>query len=225
MKTSSSPSSATTTPPSQPAEPRVLTPTPATRTGRAGPVPGAARRSLRVARGTDRRGQNPMWNPHGPGRKPADDGRAQGPPGSGAAADCQRRRREQDGLDAAALRRHQRPCGHHAPCCWKSTPTSTPIAQRHDAAHDGRTSYGSPEAVKLLLEAGADPLLKNQLGLTALDFAQRGNSTEAAGLIAAFVRGQAAKRSMVSPLKRNQRSVFPRLSSVRSTEMLISLHK
>ena len=35
--------------------------------------------------------------------------------------------------------------------------------------------YGTPAAVKLLLEAGADPTLKNQLGLTAIDFADRGD--------------------------------------------------
>lgn len=41
--------------------------------------------------------------------------------------------------------------------------------------------YGSPEAVKALIQAGADPTLKNQLGLSALDFAvraQRSNSIE-----------------------------------------------
>lgn len=32
--------------------------------------------------------------------------------------------------------------------------------------------YGTTEAVELLLKAGADPMLKNQLGLTALDFAK-----------------------------------------------------
>jgi len=43
--------------------------------------------------------------------------------------------------------------------------------------------YGSPAAVKLLLDAGADPTLKNQLKLTALDFANRGNRKDAAELI------------------------------------------
>jgi ankyrin repeat protein len=41
--------------------------------------------------------------------------------------------------------------------------------------------YGSPEAVKALIQAGADPTLRNQLGLSALDFAvrvQRQNSIE-----------------------------------------------
>lgn len=47
--------------------------------------------------------------------------------------------------------------------------------------------YGTPSAVKLLLEAGADPLLKNELGLTAIDFAQRANRKESVDIIAACV--------------------------------------
>jgi ankyrin repeat protein len=41
--------------------------------------------------------------------------------------------------------------------------------------------YGTPEAVKALIQAGADPTLQNQLGMSALDFAvqaQRNNSIE-----------------------------------------------
>ena len=53
--------------------------------------------------------------------------------------------------------------------------------------------YGTPAAVKVLLEAGADPMLKNQLGLTALDFAHRANRQDAADLIAAFVRARQPK--------------------------------
>jgi ankyrin repeat protein len=34
--------------------------------------------------------------------------------------------------------------------------------------------YGSPHSVKLLLAAGANPELKNQNGLSALDFARQG---------------------------------------------------
>ena len=48
--------------------------------------------------------------------------------------------------------------------------------------------YGTSEAVKLLIDEGADPQLKNQQGLTALQFAQRGNRPDAAGLIAAAIR-------------------------------------
>lgn len=50
--------------------------------------------------------------------------------------------------------------------------------------------YGTPSAVKLLLEAGADPALKNKLGLTAFDFAQRASRTESAEIISAFVRAR-----------------------------------
>ena len=53
--------------------------------------------------------------------------------------------------------------------------------------------YGSPAAVKVLLEAGADPKLKNQLGLTAIDFANRAGRQEVAELIATFVRAAQPK--------------------------------
>ncbi len=50
--------------------------------------------------------------------------------------------------------------------------------------------YGTPEAVKLLLDEGADPLLKNLQGLTAIDFANRANRKESADMIAAFIRSR-----------------------------------
>ena len=53
--------------------------------------------------------------------------------------------------------------------------------------------YGTPAAVKLLLEAGADPRIKNAVGLTAIDFALRDNRKDSADLIAAFIRGQGGK--------------------------------
>lgn len=43
--------------------------------------------------------------------------------------------------------------------------------------------YGSPEAVKVLIQAGADLTLKNQLGMSAHDFALRGNRQNARELI------------------------------------------
>ena len=55
--------------------------------------------------------------------------------------------------------------------------------------------YGTPEAVKLLLEAGADPMLKNDLGLNAQDFANKANREDAAQIIAAFIRGRQPKGS------------------------------
>ncbi len=53
--------------------------------------------------------------------------------------------------------------------------------------------YGTESAVKLLLEAGADPTLKNDLGLTAIDFARLGQRQQSAELIAAFIRGRQPK--------------------------------
>jgi ankyrin repeat protein len=68
----------------------------------------------------------------------------------------------------------------HAFIDAESPNRTTPLMM---AAH-----YGSPQAVKLLLEAGADPLVKNELGMTAIDFARRANRKDAAELIAAAVR-------------------------------------
>ncbi len=55
--------------------------------------------------------------------------------------------------------------------------------------------YGSASAVKLLLEAGADPTLKNIQALSALDFANRGTRPDSADIIRAFIRGQKPKGS------------------------------
>ena len=53
--------------------------------------------------------------------------------------------------------------------------------------------YGTPSAVKLLLEAGADPMLKNAQGLSAIDFAHSADRADSAEIIAAFVRGRRPK--------------------------------
>jgi uncharacterized protein len=55
--------------------------------------------------------------------------------------------------------------------------------------------YGNASAVKLLLEAGADPTLKNELGLTAIDFAERVKKSESTTIIAAFIRARRPKGS------------------------------
>jgi ankyrin repeat protein len=68
----------------------------------------------------------------------------------------------------------------HAYIDAESPNGTTPLMM---AAH-----YGSPSAVKALLEAGADPTIKNQLGLTAIDFANRAGRQDSAELIAAHVR-------------------------------------
>lgn len=53
--------------------------------------------------------------------------------------------------------------------------------------------YGSPSAVKLLLEEGADPALKNALGLNAIDFATQGQRPDSAEMIGTFMRGKQPK--------------------------------
>jgi uncharacterized protein len=53
--------------------------------------------------------------------------------------------------------------------------------------------YGTPAAVKLLLEAGADPTLQNVLGLTAIDFAHNGSRFDSAEIVAAFIRSAQPK--------------------------------
>ena len=45
--------------------------------------------------------------------------------------------------------------------------------------------YGTTASVKLLLDEGADTAMKNQQGMTALDFAQRGNRPDAVELLTA----------------------------------------
>ncbi|MES2191415.1 MAG: ankyrin repeat domain-containing protein [Pseudomonadota bacterium] len=50
--------------------------------------------------------------------------------------------------------------------------------------------YGSAEAVKLLLDEGADPQLRNQQGLTATQFAQRVNRQDVADMIAKSIRSK-----------------------------------
>ena len=74
---------------------------------------------------------------------------------------------------------------HHAYIDAESPNGTTPLMM---AAH-----YGTPAAVKLLLESGADPGLKNRLGLSALDFAHRGQRPDSAELISAFVRNARPK--------------------------------
>jgi len=53
--------------------------------------------------------------------------------------------------------------------------------------------YGTAAAVKLLLDEGADPGIRNQLGLTAIDFARRGERKDAVELIAGAIRSARPK--------------------------------
>jgi ankyrin repeat protein len=72
---------------------------------------------------------------------------------------------------------------HHAYLDAESPNGTTPLMM---AAH-----YGSAMATKLLLEEGADPRLKNKLGLSALDFANNSKNerqrAETQGYIQAFL--------------------------------------
>lgn len=74
----------------------------------------------------------------------------------------------------------------HAYIDAESPNGTTPLMM---AAH-----YGTPEATKLLLEEGADPLLKNEKGLTALDFAKNSPNRESELFIEAFTRAALAKK-------------------------------
>ena len=59
--------------------------------------------------------------------------------------------------------------------------------------------YGSPEAVKVLMQAGADLDHKNQLGLSALDFAVRGQRQNSKELIETGLARLAARRNQATP--------------------------
>lgn len=58
--------------------------------------------------------------------------------------------------------------------------------------------YGTAAAVRLLLEEGADPLLRNQQSLTALQFAQRANRPDSAEALANGSRSTRAHRPPAS---------------------------
>ena len=55
--------------------------------------------------------------------------------------------------------------------------------------------YGTPDVVRLLLEEGADPTLRNEQGLTALDFAVRAERRDAATLIGNALRAHSSNGS------------------------------
>ena len=74
---------------------------------------------------------------------------------------------------------------NHAYIDAESPNGTTPLMM---AAH-----YGTPAAVKMLLDGGADPALKNQLGLSAIDFANRANRRDAAEMIARTIRDKQPK--------------------------------
>jgi ankyrin repeat protein len=53
--------------------------------------------------------------------------------------------------------------------------------------------FGSEDAVKLLIEEGADPTIKNDLNLTAVDFANRVDRPATANIISAAIRARQPK--------------------------------
>lgn len=67
--------------------------------------------------------------------------------------------------------------------------------------------YGTPESVKLLIQAGADLNLKNQLGLTALDFAIRGNRQNAKELIETGLQREAARKARQQAIEASKPAV------------------
>lgn len=71
---------------------------------------------------------------------------------------------------------------HHAFIDAQSPNGTTPLMMA--------AMYGTPAAVRLLLEAGADVNMKNQRGMSAVDFAIQARRKDAAELIARHVRGQ-----------------------------------
>ena len=74
---------------------------------------------------------------------------------------------------------------HYAYIDAESPNKTTPLMM---AAH-----YGTTGAVKLLLEEGADPSLNNDLGLSAIDFAQQAKKQDSVDVISAFIRGKQPK--------------------------------
>jgi ankyrin repeat protein len=74
---------------------------------------------------------------------------------------------------------------HHAYIDAASPNGSTPLMMA--------AMYGTPSAVKLFLDAGADVTLKNSLGLTAVDFALKANRTESVDILAASIRARNSK--------------------------------
>ncbi|APW42925.1 ankyrin repeat domain-containing protein [Rhodoferax saidenbachensis] len=53
--------------------------------------------------------------------------------------------------------------------------------------------YGTSAAVQALLAGGADPMLKNALGLTAIDFARNGQKPDAVEILSAAIRARVPK--------------------------------
>jgi ankyrin repeat protein len=72
--------------------------------------------------------------------------------------------------------------------------------------------YGSPEAVKVLIQAGADLRQQNQLGLSALDFAVRGQRQNSKELIEAGLARLAARQNQSTLNAEQQKPAAPNTS-------------
>lgn len=75
---------------------------------------------------------------------------------------------------------------HHAYIDAESPNRSTPLMMA--------ARYGHADLVALMLEEGADPLLRNEQGLTALDFARQAGRDEQARLIADAIRARNTRK-------------------------------
>lgn len=71
---------------------------------------------------------------------------------------------------------------HHAFIDAQSPNGSTPLMMA--------SMYGHSQVARLLLESGADPNMKNEQGLSAIDFARRAGRQDLAEAIAAAIRAQ-----------------------------------
>lgn len=71
---------------------------------------------------------------------------------------------------------------HHAYIDAESPNRTTPLMMA--------SQYGREEIVSLLLKAGADPTLRNQKGLTAVDFARQGGRAPVAEELSAAIRAR-----------------------------------
>ncbi len=71
---------------------------------------------------------------------------------------------------------------HHAYIDAESPNGSTPLMMA--------AQYANAQTVQLLLDAGADPQIKNQQQLSAMDFAHRASRDDSAELIAAAIRAK-----------------------------------
>lgn len=97
------------------------------------------------------------------------------------------------------------PLHYAASCTTQEAPAMVALLLEHhayiDAASPNDTTplmmavrYGTADAARLLLDEGADPTLKNQLGLSAVDFAMRTDRQDMVQLLAEAVRRRQPNR-------------------------------